>query len=80
MDVRNLSGKVAAVTGAASGIGRAIALAAAERGADLAICDVAEAGLKATEEAAAGLGRRVLALHVDVARSEEVRLGAGGTP
>jgi NAD(P)-dependent dehydrogenase (short-subunit alcohol dehydrogenase family) len=72
MDMRNLSGKVGVVTGAASGIGRAIALALAERGADLAICDVDEAGLKQTEEAAAALGRRVLAMRVDVARSEEL--------
>jgi NAD(P)-dependent dehydrogenase (short-subunit alcohol dehydrogenase family) len=56
------------VTGAASGIGRASALAFARRGADLVICDVSAAGLEQTAEAlrAAGPGR--VASHVvDVA-------------
>jgi NAD(P)-dependent dehydrogenase (short-subunit alcohol dehydrogenase family) len=67
MDVINLSGRAAVVTGAGSGIGRATALALAGRGADLAICDVDESGLKETADRISGLGRRVLALKVDVA-------------
>jgi len=70
MDVRDLSGKVAVVTGAGSGIGRAIAMALAERGADLSICDVDESGLEETAEAARQLGRSVLALRVDVADAD----------
>lgn len=73
MDTRNLSGKVAAVTGAASGIGRATALAMAERGADLAICDVDEAGLKETSDRIEALARRVLSARVDVADAEQMR-------
>jgi NAD(P)-dependent dehydrogenase (short-subunit alcohol dehydrogenase family) len=70
MDVRNLHGRVALVTGAASGIGRATALAFAARGADLALCDLDEAGLAATAEAAEARGRRALVRRVDVADAE----------
>lgn len=68
----DLAGKVALVTGAASGIGRETALAFARAGADLVLCDLNEAGVAATAEAARGLGRRVLARRVDVARREEM--------
>ena len=43
-----VSGKVAAITGAGSGIGRAVALQLARRGGRVAICDVDEAGLRQT--------------------------------
>ncbi len=66
-------GKVALVTGAASGIGRETALAFARAGADLVVCDLNEAGLQETVAAARGLGRRVLARRVDVASRDEVR-------
>jgi NAD(P)-dependent dehydrogenase (short-subunit alcohol dehydrogenase family) len=67
MDVTNLSGKTALVTGAASGIGRATAVAFARRGANLVICDVNEAGLAETAETIRRLGRDVLSRRVDVA-------------
>jgi NAD(P)-dependent dehydrogenase (short-subunit alcohol dehydrogenase family) len=41
--MRDFEGRVAVVTGAASGIGRETALELARHGADLAICDVDEA-------------------------------------
>ncbi|HMT23343.1 MAG TPA: SDR family NAD(P)-dependent oxidoreductase, partial [Microthrixaceae bacterium] len=43
-----ISGSTAAITGAGSGIGRATALALAQRGARLALADVNEAGLAET--------------------------------
>ncbi len=70
MDVRNLAGKTALVTGAASGIGRASALAFGRRGADLVICDLDEAGLAETEKELTAQGRSVLARRVDVADQE----------
>jgi NAD(P)-dependent dehydrogenase (short-subunit alcohol dehydrogenase family) len=72
MDVRNLGGRTVLVTGAASGIGRATALACARRGASLVVCDRNEEGLAETEREIRNLGREVLAQRVDVARSEEV--------
>jgi NAD(P)-dependent dehydrogenase (short-subunit alcohol dehydrogenase family) len=67
VDVRDLHGRTALVTGAASGIGRVRALALARRGADLALCDVDAEGLAATEREVVALGRQVLARRVDVA-------------
>src|SRR6476620_3272300 len=54
MPVASLNGKRCFVTGAASGIGRATALAAARRGADLYLTDIDAEGL---EQAAAEIGR-----------------------
>jgi NAD(P)-dependent dehydrogenase (short-subunit alcohol dehydrogenase family) len=72
MDTDNLSGATVLVTGAASGIGRATALEAARRGADLALCDVDEKGLAETAESARALGRDVTAQLVDVSDREDM--------
>src|SRR4051812_26848519 len=77
MDTTNLAGRIVLVTGAGSGIGRETALLSARRGADLAICDVDDAGLAATEAAARELGRDVIARHVDVSDREAMREFAG---
>ena len=73
METSNLSGRMVLVTGAGSGIGRETALLAAQRGADLAICDVNEAGLAEVEAAARAMGRSVLARRVDVADRDQMR-------
>src|SRR4051794_17260021 len=80
MDTTDLRGKTAVVTGAGSGIGRETALLCAERGADLAICDVDESGLAETERRARENGREVLARHVDVADREQMRAFAEEVP
>ena len=72
MDVTNLSGKTAVVTGAGSGIGKETALAFARRGASLGLCDVNEAGLEETTRQARALGCEVLARRVDVANRDEM--------
>ena len=59
--------KVAAITGAGSGIGRALALSLAGQGCNLAIADVNAAGLKETAEAARQHGVKVLETVVNVA-------------
>jgi NAD(P)-dependent dehydrogenase (short-subunit alcohol dehydrogenase family) len=61
-----VTGKVCAVTGAGSGIGRALALGLARRGARLAISDVSQAGLDATAEAVRAAGAAVHAQRLDV--------------
>jgi short-subunit dehydrogenase len=64
----NFEGGAVAITGAASGIGRALALAFAARGADLALCDIDAAELEATRaEIAARHATRVLIRQVNVA-------------
>lgn len=73
MDVTNLSGKTALVTGAASGIGKATALAFARRGANLVICDLNEAALAAATVELRALGHDVLAQRVDVADRDQMR-------
>jgi NAD(P)-dependent dehydrogenase (short-subunit alcohol dehydrogenase family) len=73
MNTSNLQGRTVLVTGAGSGIGRETALLAARRGADVAICDVDEAGLADVEASAQAFGRSVLARRVDVADREQMR-------
>jgi len=65
--MKDFKGKVAAITGAASGMGRALALELARRGCHLALSDVNEAGLAETAQGAGRFGVRVTAARVDVA-------------
>lgn len=66
--MRSLEDKVVVITGAGSGIGRALALACAARGARLAVSDVDEPGLAGTVELLEAAGvREVHAARLDVA-------------
>lgn len=73
MDVTDLRGKTVLVTGAASGIGRATALAFAQRGAALVICDINERGLEDVAEEIRKMGCEVLARRVDVTSGAEMK-------
>lgn len=64
------TGRVAVVTGAASGIGRALAIELARRGARLAICDVDGDGLARTQTLVADAGAEVRADELDVSDRE----------
>lgn len=70
----SLKGKVALVSGARRGIGKAIALAFAGAGADVAICDnVVEGGeLAAVAEEIQGLGQHSLPMQVDISQKTDV--------
>ena len=70
--MNTLSDKVAAVTGAASGIGRALATNLADRGCHLAISDVNEQGLQETANLVADTSVKVTTHIVDVADRDQV--------
>jgi NAD(P)-dependent dehydrogenase (short-subunit alcohol dehydrogenase family) len=67
-----LDNRTAVVTGAASGIGRAIAISLARRGCHLALADLNEAGLAQTRERATSEGIRISIHRLDVADREAV--------
>ena len=68
-----LDGKVVLVTGASSGIGRAIALGCAREGADLAITYRANAeGAEQAAQEIRALGRRAEVIRADISREEDV--------
>ena len=67
-----LDGKVAAVTGAANGIGRGTALAFAERGCDVALSDVDTEGLSETARMVERRGVRAETAEVDVSERRQV--------
>jgi 3-oxoacyl-[acyl-carrier protein] reductase len=69
-----LKGKIALVTGTASqvGMGNAICLTLAKEGCDIVSADIDLEGAKQTASAVKPLGRKAIALKVDVAKSTEV--------
>ncbi|WP_440900588.1 SDR family NAD(P)-dependent oxidoreductase [Actinosynnema sp.] len=71
------AGRVAAITGAGSGIGRALAVELAGRGARLALSDVDGAGLEATAERCRARGAEVSTRRLDVTKREDVLAWAG---
>ena len=67
-----LTGKVALVTGAAQGIGKAVALLLARNGADLVVSDINLEKAQETAKEIQAVGREALAVKVDVANLEDV--------
>jgi 3-oxoacyl-[acyl-carrier protein] reductase len=67
-----IRGKKAFITGAASGIGRAIAVALAEEGADLYLVDIDEAGLEVTAREAASRGVEVVTAVCDLREPAQI--------
>jgi len=67
-----LDGKVAVITGCASGLGKQHAIRFAHEGAELAICDIQEEKLMETKRLCEKNGAEVVALRCDVGRYEEL--------
>jgi NAD(P)-dependent dehydrogenase (short-subunit alcohol dehydrogenase family) len=70
--MKDFTGRVAAITGAGSGIGRALAIDLAQRGAHLALSDVDETGLAETVGRCEGRGVKVTSQRLDVADRDAV--------
>ena len=70
--MKRLNGRVAAITGAGSGIGRALAVELATGGAHLALSDIDEVGLAETVALCEGRGVKVTSQRVDVADRDAV--------
>ena len=69
----DLTDRVALVTGAASGMGKAMAVGFAEAGADLMLADINEPGVQETAHEIESLGRRAIPVRCDVSDVEQVR-------
>ena len=67
-----LTGKVALITGAAQGIGKAVTLALARHGADVVVADVNIEKAQETAREVEALDRAAMAVRVDVTRLEDV--------
>ncbi|ADG78866.1 Short-chain dehydrogenase/reductase SDR OS=Tsukamurella paurometabola (strain ATCC 8368 / DSM/ CCUG 35730 / CIP 100753 / JCM 10117 / KCTC 9821 / NBRC 16120/ NCIMB 702349 / NCTC 13040) OX=521096 GN=Tpau_2257 PE=3 SV=1 [Tsukamurella paurometabola] len=70
--MRDFHDKVAVITGAASGMGRELALELARRGARLSLCDYDPAGLEETAESARAIGAEVHVKVVNVGEREQI--------
>jgi NAD(P)-dependent dehydrogenase (short-subunit alcohol dehydrogenase family) len=74
-----LTGKVALISGAAGGIGRAIALAFAEAGAAVSCCDIHQAGAEETARLVERAGVRSIVYRCDVASENETLAAVAAT-
>src|SRR4051795_5286479 len=70
--MKELRGKVAVVTGAASGIGNAVATRLAEEGMKVVLADIEEGPLADAEKVLAHTGATVLAVPTDVTKGDQM--------
>lgn len=75
----NLENRIALVTGASRGIGKACALALAESGADVVLCSRGLERLEGTAKEVEALGRKALPVRLDVADGESVKAAVART-
>lgn len=78
--MKSFENKVAAITGAGSGIGRALAVELGRQGCHLALADVNAAALEETRQLLASSGVRVSTAVVDVATASRCRPGPTRRP
>ena len=72
-DLFDLSNRVALVSGAASGLGKAMATGLAEAGADLVLTDINPDGLATTAKELGGFGNRALPVTCDMSQPDQIR-------
>jgi NAD(P)-dependent dehydrogenase (short-subunit alcohol dehydrogenase family) len=65
-------GKVAVITGGASGIGRSVALALARLGTDIVVANIDDVQLGEVRQEIESMGRRALAIHCDVSKDADI--------
>jgi NAD(P)-dependent dehydrogenase (short-subunit alcohol dehydrogenase family) len=73
MSLFDLTGRVAVISGAASGMGRASALALAEQGADLLLADLNTEGVSQTADEITALGRRAIPVTCNVSDPDQIK-------
>jgi NAD(P)-dependent dehydrogenase (short-subunit alcohol dehydrogenase family) len=78
-DLKNLAGKIAFVTGAASGIGLGIATALAQAGVKVMLCDIEEAALASAVEGLKRTNADVASVRADVSLKAELQAAAEET-
>src|SRR5262245_10564618 len=69
----DLSGRVALVSGAASGMGKASSLALSEAGANVVLAYLNDEGARAVAADIVALGRKALPVHCDISKPQEIR-------
>ena len=69
----DLTGRVAIVSGAASGMGRVASLGLAEVGADIVLLDINESGAQETAHEIEQLGRRAMPVNCDISNPDQIR-------
>jgi NAD(P)-dependent dehydrogenase (short-subunit alcohol dehydrogenase family) len=72
LDKFKLDGRVAVVSGAASGMGKNMAIGLAEAGANLLLADINDEGMQATADEITALGRRAVPVHCDVSCFDDI--------
>ncbi|HVF68028.1 MAG TPA: SDR family NAD(P)-dependent oxidoreductase, partial [Pyrinomonadaceae bacterium] len=77
--MKEFKGRVAVVTGAASGIGRGLAEACAREGMRVVLADVEETSLAQAERELKGAGAEALAVRTDVSKADDVEALASRT-
>jgi NAD(P)-dependent dehydrogenase (short-subunit alcohol dehydrogenase family) len=77
LEIFDLTGKVAMVTGSTRGLGETAAIALAKAGADVAICGRSQADLMRVTGAVQTLGRKAAGFSLDVTSKEKIQQGVG---
>ncbi|HMK64355.1 MAG TPA: glucose 1-dehydrogenase [Thermodesulfobacteriota bacterium] len=75
LEIFDLSGKVALVTGSTRGLGETAAMALAKAGADVAVCGRNQKDLERVSEAVRGLGRKSAGFSLDVTSKSDIQKG-----